>query len=141
MTTRADVIAEARTWIGTPFAHQGRIKGEWCDCAGLIVGVARALGISTFDYTQYGPIPVPGHMGRLLDENLNRIEAGKQQGGDIFWMRDLIRSASVPRHLGILTFDGTIIHAENSAGRVVEHTFTEVYERRVLRWYAFRGVS
>jgi hypothetical protein len=33
-------IAQARTWIGTPFHHQGRLKGVGCDCLGLIVGVA-----------------------------------------------------------------------------------------------------
>ena len=35
-----DVVKEARTWIGTPFVHQGRTKGLACDCLGLMIGVA-----------------------------------------------------------------------------------------------------
>lgn len=37
------IIQEARTWLGTPFKHQGRLKGQGVDCLGLLVGVAAAL--------------------------------------------------------------------------------------------------
>lgn len=39
----AEVIAEARGWIGTPYRHQGRRKGVGCDCLGLLIGVWRAV--------------------------------------------------------------------------------------------------
>jgi cell wall-associated NlpC family hydrolase len=45
MATRAEIIAEARTWLKTPWRHQGRLKGIGCDCVGHIVCVPRALGI------------------------------------------------------------------------------------------------
>ena len=45
MRSRLEVVCEARTWLGTPFHHQARAKGEACDCAGLVIGVARALGV------------------------------------------------------------------------------------------------
>lgn len=37
------VLAEARTWIGTPYRHQGSTKGVGCDCLGLVRGVWRAV--------------------------------------------------------------------------------------------------
>jgi cell wall-associated NlpC family hydrolase len=30
---RAAVVAEARSWLGTPFHHQGRVKAAGVDCA------------------------------------------------------------------------------------------------------------
>jgi len=40
--TRAAVVAEARSWIGTPYRHQASCKGVGCDCLGLVRGVWRA---------------------------------------------------------------------------------------------------
>ena len=37
------IIAEARTWIGTPYRHQASLKGVGCDCLGLLRGVWRAI--------------------------------------------------------------------------------------------------
>jgi hypothetical protein len=33
---RAAVIAEAKTWVGTPFAHRSMVKGAGVDCAQLV---------------------------------------------------------------------------------------------------------
>ena len=41
--TRAAIVCEARSWIGTPYRHQASLKGVGCDCLGLIRGVWRAL--------------------------------------------------------------------------------------------------
>ena len=37
------VVAIARGFIGTPYRHQGSLKGVGCDCLGLIRGVWREL--------------------------------------------------------------------------------------------------
>jgi len=39
--TRAAIVAEARSWIGTRYRHQGSLKGVGCDCLGLVRGVWR----------------------------------------------------------------------------------------------------
>jgi NlpC/P60 family putative phage cell wall peptidase len=36
---RADIVALARGWLGTPYHHQASLKGVGCDCLGLIRGV------------------------------------------------------------------------------------------------------
>jgi NlpC/P60 family putative phage cell wall peptidase len=41
--SRADIVAETRHWIGTPYRHQASLKGVGCDCLGLVRGVWRAV--------------------------------------------------------------------------------------------------
>ena len=56
MTTRAAVVTEARSWLGTPYQHQASIKGAGCDCLGLVRGVWRALyGEEPEPAPPYGP--------------------------------------------------------------------------------------
>lgn len=43
MSINAQVLAVAGTWIGTPYRHQGAVKGVGCDCLGLIRGIWREL--------------------------------------------------------------------------------------------------
>lgn len=43
MVTRAEIVAEARLWLGTPYHHQGSVLGVGCDCVGLVRGVYRGL--------------------------------------------------------------------------------------------------
>ena len=33
---RADIVEEARSWLGTPYHHQAALKGVGCDCIGLL---------------------------------------------------------------------------------------------------------
>ena len=41
--TGEDAITRAQSWAGTPYRHQGSLKGVGCDCLGLIRGVWREL--------------------------------------------------------------------------------------------------
>jgi cell wall-associated NlpC family hydrolase len=42
---RALLIAEAQTWIGTPYHHMARVKGAGVDCLTFLVEVYEAVGI------------------------------------------------------------------------------------------------
>jgi len=42
---RAAVVAAARSWIGTPYFHRGRIKGVAVDCASLILEAFSGAGL------------------------------------------------------------------------------------------------
>ena len=44
-TARQAIIAEARSWIGTPYLHQGRVKGVGVDCAMLLLEVYERAGL------------------------------------------------------------------------------------------------
>lgn len=135
MVTREQIVAEARTWLKTPFRHQGRVRGVGVDCAGVVVGVAHALGLSTFDHTGYGREPHGGMLKRLLDAHLDRV-TGEPQPGDVL----LMRFEREPQHLAIVS-DLGIIHAYERVGRCVEHGLDEVWRRRIVRAYSFLGLA
>ncbi len=46
-TTPDEIIAEARTWIDTPFRHAAEVKGAGADCAHLVNAVFAATGAIT----------------------------------------------------------------------------------------------
>ena len=54
--TRADIVREALSWVGTPFHHCADVKGAGVDCAMLLVRVYVDLGIvPPFDPRPYAP--------------------------------------------------------------------------------------
>ena len=89
-----NIIAEARTWLGTAFCHQGRVKISErskgaCDCLGLVIEVSRALGLTTKDgkafylqdHIDYHSIPDSKKLAETLDKCLTRVEV--PQAGDL----------------------------------------------------------
>lgn len=51
---RARVVAEALSWLGTPYHHRARLKGVGVDCAQLPLAVYAAAGlIEDFDTGDY----------------------------------------------------------------------------------------
>lgn len=53
---RAAVVAEARSWLRTPYHHMGRVKGAGVDCATLLAEIyARAGLIPPLDLPFYPP--------------------------------------------------------------------------------------
>lgn len=61
---RAAVLREARTWLGTPYVHSGRVKGVGVDCLTLLAGVYQEAGL-----VERVPIPNYPH-----DWHLHRAE-------------------------------------------------------------------
>ncbi len=45
MSQRSVVIAEAETWLRTPYHHMGRVKGGGSDCLMLLAEVYEAAGV------------------------------------------------------------------------------------------------
>lgn len=48
MATRAQIVEEARSYLGTKWLHQGRTR-DGVDCAGLVACVGNALGLIAYD--------------------------------------------------------------------------------------------
>jgi NlpC/P60 family putative phage cell wall peptidase len=103
------VVAEARSWIGTPFHWQASVKGVGCDCKGLISGVARALGraegdsfyAQLADYAKVDPRLLRTGMADLFD-----AVAWPPQPGDILVMM----MAGRAQHLAIMADRDEVIH-------------------------------
>lgn len=129
MVTRAQVVAEARTWLGTPYVHQGRVKGEAADCAGVILGVAHALGLTDFEHLAYDRVP-DGSLLSVCEAQMTRILPAHARGGDVL----VFKFEHWPTHLAFLTEPGVVLHAYMPRRRVVEHRM----ERAMLVVAAFR---
>jgi len=129
-----EIVKIARSWLKTPYRHQGRIKGRAVDCVGLIIGIAHELGISDYDNRSYTMSPNPLTMRLLLDAHLDNIPKTEKRPGDIL----LLRLNDDPTHLAI--FCGkTIIHAYSSVAKCCEHELDKYWESRIKSVYRFRG--
>ena len=83
MSTHADAVRVARTYIGTPFHHMGRLPGVGLDCAGLLVCVARELKLVApdFDTPAYAPTPDGTSMLKWCGEYMTPLGAGFHGAG------------------------------------------------------------
>jgi NlpC/P60 family putative phage cell wall peptidase len=134
MTTHKAVITAAREWIGTPYHHQGRLKGVGVDCIGLAIGVCHELGLSNFDTRDYARVPDGSAMQQSISEHCEEIDA--LEPAALLLMR--IRRA--PQHCGIYTENGNIIHAYASIERVTEHRLDYWWGERIIAIYRLPGV-
>lgn len=137
---RQAVVAEARSWIGTPYVHQAATKGAGTDCLGLIRGVWRAvLGPEPEAPPAYTPDwGEAGGRELLLAAALRWLEPARvPAAGDVILFR--MREGSVAKHLGIATAVGPearFVHAYTGHG-VVENALSGPWQRRVAARFAF----
>ena len=71
--TRDDVVAVARTWLGTPYHHQASLKGVGTDCLGLVRGVLCEL------YGDHAEEP-PAYSRDWARGERHRDDAGRRRG-------------------------------------------------------------
>lgn len=139
--TADDIIAIARSAIGTPFVHQGRVAGKGLDCVGLPMYVADRLGVEYVDVIGYPRRPEGGKLEATFDEHvasgiLVRVKPSEMQAGDFLMMR----FNKDPQHIAIYTGEN-IIHSYLQAGKVCEHRLDDVWLSRIVRVYRFSGVE
>jgi cell wall-associated NlpC family hydrolase len=106
------IAAEALQWVETPFKWGQAVKGEGCDCKGLIQGVARELDrpeadsfYATFsEYRVDRPVP-----SALLLEGFGKLfdRAVKIMPGDVL----LLKHGGKPGHMAIAVDGDRAVHA------------------------------
>lgn len=69
---RAAVVREARAWVGTPYHHEGKIKGVGCDCAMLLL--ESFVGAGLVDPVEVGTYTHDWHMHRNEERYLAMVE-------------------------------------------------------------------
>lgn len=145
MITRSDIVAEARTWIGTRWQHQARVKGVATDCIGLVGGVALALDLpgakewaADRELHNYGKTPMPEVLIGGCERFMQRIPLVAADVGDVLVMA----FRHDPQHFAIISERSPmyIVHAYAQARRVVENG-AAVARAKVLRAYRLRGVA
>ncbi|MEP2717616.1 peptidase [Pseudophaeobacter sp.] len=147
-------VAEARSWLGTPYLHQASCRGAGCDCLGLIRGIWRGLYGSepeqppayTMDWSE------PQQVEVLWQAALRHLQPKPLQNaslGDVLLFR--MRAGAVAKHLGLQTRLGDLpsqrsdnsasqvagfIHAYHRQG-VVESVLTSPWQRRIVARFTF----
>jgi NlpC/P60 family putative phage cell wall peptidase len=144
MSMEQRIVTQARSWLGTPYHHQARLKGVGCDCLGLVVGVADELGLthrdgrllSSFDQTNYSHQPDGEYLLQMLASVLEEVPKDSAQSGDVA----VFAIDGNPQHVAILTVgdDGlSMIHCYAPSRKVVEHRFDQKWHNKlvkVFRW-------
>lgn len=140
------IARQAREWLGTPYGHQQRMRGVLVDCAGLVIGVARELGLIApeFDITAYPRSPDGKSLLEHCNQWMTRIAKNEMQPGDVI----VIRWAKDPQHLGIVgdyVHGGlSMIHAYSdgsSHGKVIEHHLGPAHLARFVASYRMPGIA
>jgi cell wall-associated NlpC family hydrolase len=133
---RAKFITAVRSYIDTPFHHQGRLPQVGLDCAGVIVCAARECGIAIDDQQGYARTPANGMLEQAVIAHCDRIQLVEVVSGDIM----LFRFLKEPQHLAV--FDsGMLIHAYSSVGKVVRNGFDEAWSKRLVSIHRLKGID
>lgn len=138
MSIRQDIVKAARKQLGVAYHHQGRMPGVGLDCIGLLVCVAKEVGLPIHDYTNYGRVADGITLPRELSRNMRkRIKGEPVCYGDAltFW----IAKRGKPNHLAFCT-DVGMLHtyaASSNSGFVMEHALGGVWTKRFMSVYTF----
>ena len=119
---RARIVAEARSWLGTPYAHRQRLRGVGVDCAQLPLAVYAAAG--ALPDADVGAYAAQWHLHRGEELYLHHLQAlggraiarGQALAGDFaVW-----RYGRTFSHGAILTGEGgQVVHACRGLGVVL----------------------
>lgn len=143
---RARVVAEARSWLGTPYHHLGDVKGVGVDCAMLLVRCYVDTGVlEAFDPRPYSP---QWHQNRDEERYLGWLErvavvTEEPVPGDVavFRFGQKVRPFS---HGAILVEgdqrDGVVVHALRSGRMVMPQRLSEApLAGQPVKWYSPAG--
>jgi NlpC/P60 family putative phage cell wall peptidase len=141
MTPEERIVAEARSWVGTPYQHQCSTKGAGTDCLGLVRGVWRAV---------LGPEPevVPPYTSDWAEPSAQEVllaaalrclcpkPMDAPARGDVLLFR--MNDRAIAKHLGIQSSlnPARFVHAYTGHG-VIESSLSLPWERRIAARFAF----
>lgn len=147
MITGAQIVAEARTWLDTPYVHQGRVKGVGVDCIGVPGMTGVMLGAegaaewrSRPEYHNYSPQPDPRLLLRGCNEFFDPVQRRSEiRVGDIA----IMRWEDEPMHFALMTEieEPYVLHALRGVGKVCEHRADAQWQSQIMRVYRFRGMA
>jgi cell wall-associated NlpC family hydrolase len=137
----SQLVKAARSCIGTPFHHGGRVKGVALDCVGLLVVAGRECGLQVEDQPFYPP----------QDDNFERLRPAIErhcckvfdldalQAGDVLLFRRTGGPRPVFNHVGVFT-EKAFVHAwcTPSVMAVVETPLDKYWRSAVAGAYRWR---
>lgn len=110
----AELVREARTWLGTPYRYGGQEKQGGADCSGFVMEVFRVVT----------GILLPRNSGKQR-EFCTPVDKSELRVGDLVFFASPSSGGGVA-HVGMYIGDGVMIHASSSRG-VTETPITGNY--------------
>jgi NlpC/P60 family putative phage cell wall peptidase len=129
------IIDEAKSWLGTPYKHQSRLKGIGCDCVGLVAGVWEAI------HGKPLPLQMPNYSPTWNDHRkddplvletekvLERVSQFEVAPGDVVVFR--MHPQMAAKHCGILVSPTQFIHAYSRSSVRLEN-FNSFWKRKLV---------
>lgn len=141
----AKLIEVARTWLNTPWKHNGKVKGVEVDCVNFLLESGKEAGLKLPDLPdQYGRVAIADDITKYLEENLEKKHIDIEpyiKSNAVFKDSGIIEAGNVilyklvgyNTHVAIATSSNTIIHACNYKryNKVIEHPIDGVWRNRI----------
>jgi len=139
------VVAEVKTWIGTAFRHQGRVKGKrgGVDCGQIIACTYENAGLTSkidpgfYQFQHHMHSDREDYVAHLL-QYTREITAAEAKPADIV----LYKCGRTFSHGGILieNWPGLIVHSRTGVGVEYSHGATNAFLKgREKRFFSFWG--
>ena len=133
------VIEQAKSWLRTPYHHEGAVRGAGVDCAMLLVEVYSAAGLA--EWFDPRPYPQQWMLHRSEERYVEWVlkyadEVETCEPGDIC----LVRYGRTLSHSAIIIEGSRVIHAYAREGFVSWGDLTQLpFAGRELHFYRMRG--
>jgi NlpC/P60 family putative phage cell wall peptidase len=140
---RSAIVAEARSWIGTPYRHQASLKGVGCDCLGLVRGVWRVVvGAEPEPVPPYAPDWAEATQREALAaaglRHFTPVGLAAIEPGDVVLFR--WRAGLPAKHAALVTAASSMVHSHSGAV-VAEVAMAPWWRRRLAYAFRFPGVT
>lgn len=140
MTKREEVVAEARSWISTPYAHRGRIKGYGVDCGQILIEVYQAVGLA--EKVDAGMYSCDWHLHRSEERYLGIVSTyadpvAEPLPGDIV----LFKFGRCISHGGIVVAWPLIIHSYIGQGVIYGDATKGALASRLAGFWRVKGID
>lgn len=139
-TQRHAVVSVARSWLGTPYHPNARLKGIGCDCGTLLAEVFPEAGV--IPWIELDDYPPDWHLNRSEEKYLGYVrrfasEVIEPDVGDVLvWKFGRCFS-----HGGIYIGDGLMIHSHLGVGCEISRIDSEELLGRDRLVFSFWGVQ
>ena len=136
---QAALLAEARSWLGTPFVPRGNLKGAGVDCVHLPAEIYRALGVLPgYAFPDYqldsGSHAAESLVTGWLDGRPDFLPLAPVEAclaGDLL----AFRIGKVVHHVGLLLQGSRFIHCLRHRGVLESDLRDPTYAKRLVRVY------
>lgn len=119
-TPAGRIIAEASSWLGTPYKYACDQKGVGTDCSGMVMQI----------FLTTAAIKLPRNASKQA-EFCTEIDVKKIDTGDLVFFATGSDSTRVS-HVGIMIDSDRFIHASTSKGVVVSYMSSPYYTKHFL---------